>query len=350
MSEEGVLVSGGSGFIAVHCIDQLLRKGFRVRTTVRSLAREADVRAMLREAGHPPENALSFVQADLMSDEGWDRAVKGCSYVLHVASPFPTAIPKDEDELIAPAREGTLRVLRAARDEGIARVVMTSSLAAVGEGHPAQLEPFNETSWTDLDGKDVTAYAKSKTLAELAAWDFIQQEGNGLELAVVNPVSVFGPVFGPNFSTSIVLVQRLMDGAVPACPRMSLAIVDVRDVADLHLRAMLRPEAKGERFLAVAGASTSMIDVATVLRRHLGSPARRVPTRQMPNWVVRLLAIVKPEMRLIIPLLGKTQNVTSDKATLALGWNPRSNEEAITSTAKSLLRLGLLREKPRVTA
>jgi nucleoside-diphosphate-sugar epimerase len=210
-----VLVTGGSGFIGSHCILQLLAAGHQVRTTVRNLKRESDVRAMLRQGGAEPGERLSFFAADLEGDTGWLQAVAGCDYVLHVASPFPASVPKDENELIAPAREGALRVLRAARDAAVKRVVLTSSFAAIGYGHPQQAAPFDETSWTDLSGDDIRPYVKSKTLAERAAWDFIAKEGGGLELSVVNPVAVFGPVLGPDYSTSIQLVSRLMDGAVP---------------------------------------------------------------------------------------------------------------------------------------
>ncbi len=257
-----VLVTGGSGFIGSHCILQLLAAGHQVRTTVRSQKREADVRAMLKEGGADPGDRLSFIAADLENDAGWSEAVAGCEYVLHVASPFPQNVPKNEDELIVPAREGALRVLRAARDAGVKRVVLTSSFAAIGYGQKPQNTPFDETNWTDPDGEDVRPYVKSKTLAERAAWDFIASEGGDLELSVVNPVGVFGPVLGPDYSTSILLVQRLMDGAMPGCPRLYFGIVDVRDVADLHIRAMTHPGAKGERFLAVAGDFMSMRDIA----------------------------------------------------------------------------------------
>ena len=195
-----------------------------------------------------------------------------------MASPFPASVPKHEDELIVPAREGALRVLRAARDAGVKRVVLTSSFAAIGYGHKPRSTPFDETSWTDPNGDDVRPYVKSKTLAERAAWDFIAKEGGGLELSVVNPVGVFGPVLGPDYSTSILLVQRLMDGAMPGCPRLYFGVVDVRDVADLHIRAMTHPAAKGERFLAIAGDFLSMLDIAKVLKRRMGAAAKRVPT------------------------------------------------------------------------
>jgi len=345
-----VLVTGGSGFVGGHCILQLLAAGHRVRTTVRSLKREGDVRGTLREGGAEPGDRLSFAAADLESDAGWPQAVAGCEYVLHVASPFPPGIPKHEDELIVPAREGALRVLRAARDAGVARVVLTSSFAAIGYGHPPQETPFNETNWTDPTGGDVRAYVKSKTLAERAAWDFIAREGGRLELSVVNPVAVLGPVLGPDYATSIMLVQRLMDGALPGCPRYYIGVVDVRDVADLHLRAMTHPAAKGERFLAVAGDFMSVQDIAKTLKARLGPAARRVPTRQLPNWLVRIAAMRDPAARQIVPELGKMKNATSEKARRVLGWAPRSNEDAVVATAESLMRLGLLKDSPKKAA
>ncbi len=341
-----ILVTGGSGFIGSHCILQLLAAGHRVRTTVRSPQREGDVRAMLKEGGAEPGDRLSFVVADLENDAGWSEAVAGCDFALHVASPFPPTIPRDEDELIKPAREGTLRVLRTARDAGVRRVVLTSSFAAIGYGHKPQDAPFDETNWTDPDGDDVLPYVKSKTLAERAAWDFIAREGGGLELSVVNPVGVFGPVLGPDYSTSILLVQRLMDGAMPGCPRLYFGAVDVRDVADLHIRAMTHPAARGERFLAVAGDFLSILDIAKVLKARLGASARRVPTRQLPDWLVRLASLLDPAVKQILPELGKRKNATSEKARRLLGWAPRSNEESIVATAESLARLGLLKVRP----
>lgn len=344
-----VLVTGGSGFIGSHVILQLLAAGHRVRTTVRSRAREPVVRAMLREGGAEPGEGLAFFAADLLRDGGWAEAASGCDFVLHVASPFPAAIPRDADEVIRPAREGALRVLEAARDAGVKRVVLTSSFAAIGYGHPPQAAPFDETSWTDLDGADVRPYVKSKTLAERAAWDFVAREGGGLELAVVNPVGVFGPVLGPDYSTSILFVQRLLDGAIPGCPRLHFGAVDVRDVADLHLRAMTHPAARGERFLAVAGDFLSFKEIALVLKRRLGAAARRVPTFELPNWVVRLAALRDPAAKQILPELGRPKNATSAKAKRLLGWSPRSSEDAIAATGESLVRLGLVRDSPKTS-
>jgi nucleoside-diphosphate-sugar epimerase len=337
-----VLVTGGSGFIGSHVILQLLAAGHTVRTTVRNLKRESDVRALLKVGGIDAGARLTFVAADLERDAGWSEAVAGTEYVLHVASPFPQTLPRHEDELIVPARDGTLRVLRASRDAGVRRVVLTSSFAAIGYGHPQQTAPFDETTWTDPDGDDVRPYVKSKTLAERAAQDFIAREGGALQLSVVNPVAVFGPVLGPGYSTSILVVERMLAGKLPGCPKLHLGVVDVRDVADLHLRAMTHPAAAGERFLALAGDFMSMLEIARVLRRRLGASARKVPRFQLPNWVVYLAALRDPAVRQILPELGKPKNATSGKAQRLLGWAPRSNEESILATAESLLRLGLV--------
>lgn len=340
-----VLVTGGSGFVGSHILLQLLAQGDQVRTSVRSLQREAKVRALLKQGGAEPGDRLRCVVADLEQDAGWAEAVRGCEYVLHVASPFPQHIPKDEAELIVPARDGALRVLRAARDAGVRRVVLTSSFAAIGYGQRAQQAPFDETNWTDPNGEDVRPYVKSKTLAERAAWDFIHEQGGQLELSVVNPVGVFGPVLGADYSTSILVVQRLMDGALPGCPQLHFGVVDVRDVADLHLRAMADPAARGERFLAVSGDFMSMQQIARVLKRRLGRAARRVPTLQLPNWLVRLASLIDPAVKQVLPELGKPKNASSAKAQRLLGWAPRSNEDALVATAESLLQLGLLKTR-----
>jgi nucleoside-diphosphate-sugar epimerase len=338
-----VLVTGGSGFIGSHCILQLLAAGHQVRTTVRSLAREPAVRALLEKGGAAPGGRLTFFAADLEQDAGWPDAAAGCEYVLHVASPFPSGLPRSEDELIVPAREGALRVLRAARDAGVKRVVLTSSFAAIGYGHAVRAAPFDESSWTDPAGLDVQPYVKSKTLAERAAWDFLAREGGRLELSVVNPVAVFGPALGPDYSTSLLVVQRLMDGAIPGCPKIYLGVVDVRDVADLHLRAMAHPAARGERFLAVSGDFLSMRDIARVLKARMGAAGRRVPTLQLPSWLVRLAALRDPAVKQILPELGKRKNATGEKARRLLGWTPRPAEEALVASAESLARLGLLK-------
>jgi nucleoside-diphosphate-sugar epimerase len=339
-----VLVTGGSGFIGSHCIVQLLAAGHDVRTTVRNLGREADVRAMLKEGGAAKSDRLSFHAADLEKDAGWRDAVDGCDYVLHVASPFPPTAPAHEDELIVPARDGALRVLRAARDSGVKRVVLTSSFAAIGYGHAPRPTPLDERDWTDPATPGLSAYVKSKTIAERAAWDFIAREGNGLELAVINPTGVMGPVLGPDFSTSIALVKRMLDGAMPGCPKLYFGIIDVRDVASQHILAMTAPQAKGERFLSVSGHFIRIIDIANILRRRCGDAARKVPTRELPNFLVRLAALRDSGVRQFVGELGKERDATSEKSHRLLGWSPRSAEDAIVATAESLLRLALVKQ------
>jgi nucleoside-diphosphate-sugar epimerase len=336
-----VLVTGGSGFIGSYCILQLLQQGHEVRTTVRSLSREPEVREMLKTGGVEAGERLSFFAADLSADAGWAEAAAGCDYVLHVASPIPPGVPKDENELIVPAREGALRVLRAARDAGVKRVVLTSSFAAIGYGYDRSKTSFDETDWTRLDGDDVSAYTKSKAIAERAAWDFLAREGGSLELATVNPVGVLGPVLGPDYSASILLVKRLLDGAMPGTPKFCFGLVDVRDVADLHIRAMTDPAARGERFIATGGDFVMMHDIALVLRKRLGEAGRKAPARQLPNWLVRLVALRMPELKVLTPELGKVKNATSAKAKRLLGWSPRTPEDSIVDTAESLIRLGV---------
>lgn len=336
-----ILVTGGSGFVGSHAILKLLADGHEVRTTVRDLKRESEVRALLKRAGSEAGERLKFYAADLRSDAGWQEAVNGSEYVLHVASPFPAAAPKDESELIIPARDGTLRVLRASRDAAVKRVVITSSFAAIGYGHPEQAAPFNEFNWTDISDKTVPAYHKSKTIAERSAWEFIAGEGRSLELTVINPVGIFGPALGSDLSSSVQIVQQMLRRVMPALPRIYFGAVDVRDVVDLHVVAMTHPAAKGERFIATACESTSLHEIAHILKANLGEAGAKVPTREMPDWVLRIAAMFKAEARPALPELGKVRGASNAKAKNVLGWKPRSHEEAILSSARSLLQLGL---------
>lgn len=348
MSNEIVLVTGGSGFIASHCILQLLNAGYRVRTTLRSLKREADVRAMLKQGGVDAGDRLTFVAADLSDDAGWPDAVAGCAYVLHGASPTPSGSQTREEDWIQPAVDGVLRVLRASRDAGVKRVVLTSAFGSVGIGHKPRTKPFDETDWTNLQG-DVAPYQKSKTLSERAAWDFIAKEGADLELSAINPTAVFGPALGSDYSHSIRLVKQMMDG-MPGCPKINTGVVDVRDVADLHLRAMIHPAAKGERFIAISGNSMWMLDIARVLKLRMGAAAAKVPTRELPNWLIRVMALANPAMKNLVPFLGVVMNATSEKAVRLLAWSPRSSEEAIVAAAQSLVNLGLLKAQSARTS
>jgi dihydroflavonol-4-reductase len=341
MAGETVLVTGGSGFIAVYCILQLLAEGYTVRTTVRTDAKEQLTRDMLRAAGVDPGPRLSFVRADLASDTGWREAVAGCRYVIHGASPTPNTMQGPEENWIAPACDGMLRVLRAAKDAGVSRVVLTSAFGTISYGHKPQTRPFTEEDWTDTSA-DIPPYQKSKTLAERAAWNFVANDGNGLELATIHPVAVLGPVLAKDFSHSIAIVTRMMNG-LARVPRVNSGFVDVRDVADLHLRAMTSPAANGQRLLAISGHSLWMIDLARMLRKRLGERARQVPTRELPNWVVRLAAWRDPNMRMMAAQVGRTMDASGAKAEQLLQWHPRPVEESLVDTAESLIRFGLVK-------
>jgi len=329
---ETVLVSGGSGFLGGHCVAELLRRGYGVRTTVRDLAKEGEVRARVA-SGLDPGGRLAVLAADLSSDEGWAEAVAGCEYVLHVASPFPAAQPKDPDELIVPAREGTLRVLRAALEAGVRRVVVTSSVAAVRGSADSTSAPLTEADWSDPDDPALSAYARSKTIAERAAWDLVRERGEEGRLAVVNPGAILGPVLGGERSTSLQLVERLLNG-MPGTPRIGFSVVDVRDTAALHILAMSAPEAGGERYLAV-GRFQWMADVAAVLRERLGPEAAKVPKRTLPDLLVRGMALFDPGARSVVGQLGHRVECSNVKAR-ALGWEPRPVEETIADCGRSL--------------
>ncbi len=332
-----VLVTGGSGFLGGWCLVELLRRGHRVRTTVRDLGREPAVRTKVVAAVDAGDR-LSVLAADLLSDEGWEEAVRGCDHVLHVASPFPPTQPEDPDELIVPAREGTLRVLRAALDAGVGRVVVTSSVAAVRGGVTKAPAPLTESDWTDAEDLDLTPYTRSKTIAERAAWDLVEERGEREKLAVVNPGAILGPVLGDDRSYSLEMVQRLL-GGLPGTPRIGFNIVDVRDVADLHLRAMIAPEAGGERFIAVARFAW-MSEVAEVLRDRLGDSAAKVPRRNLPNLLVRAMGLRNPSIRAVAEQLGKRVELSSEKARTVLGWEPRPVEETIADCGRSLVGAG----------
>ena len=346
-----VLVTGGSGFIASYCILQLLAAGHQVRATVRSLKRESDVRAMLKQGGAEPGDRLKFFAAELEQDAGWREAVTGCDYVLHVASPLSQHVPKNEDEMIVPARDGTLRVLRAARDAGVKRVVLTSSSAAIGYGRGPPPARYDETA---LDGCRVAATCcrtpNQRLWPSARPGISLRNEGGGLELSVINPVLVLGPVLGRDYSPSIFLVKRLLEGRVPGCPRLYFGIVDVRDIADLHIRAMTDPAAKGERFLAVAGDFISVREIAAVLKTRLGPAAGARADPASARLAGARGGAVSSAARQILPELGKVKNGSGDKARRLLGWAPRSREDAIAATGESLVRLGLLKDSAKKAA
>jgi nucleoside-diphosphate-sugar epimerase len=321
-----VLVTGGSGYVGTQLVAALLRDGRRVRATVRSLDSEAEVRATVRR-GDADDSGLELVAADLTADEGWTAAAAGCEEVHHVASPIPAAQPDDPDELIVPAREGTLRVLRAARDAGARRVVLTSSFAAIGYS-PKPGAEYTEADWTDPDMPGLPAYPRSKTVAERAAWDFIEREGGATELVVVNPTFILGPTLTTQIRSSLQLTKAMLDGTMPMVRRQRFGVADVRDVADVHLRAMAAPGAAGKRFLALAdGPTISFLEMAQILRARLGPLAERVPTEEAPG----------PEPPRLI--------IHNDRAREELGWRPRPAETTIVETAESLRDLGLLEKR-----
>lgn len=328
-----VLVTGGSGFLGGWCAIELLRRGHRVRTTVRDLGRESDVRAAVASQVDAGEQ-LSVLAADLTGDAGWMQAAEGCDLVLHVASPFPPVQPKDPDELIVPAREGTLRVLRASLDAGVERVVLTSSVAAIAGAARPGSGKLTEADWTDPDKPGLSPYVRSKTIAERAAWDFMGEAGATDRLAVVNPSAILGPALSDDHSFSLQAIQRLLNG-MPGIPRIGFSFVDVRDVADLHLRAMTADGAGGERFIA-AGPFFWMSEVAALLRDRLGEAAAKVPKRNLPDLLVRAAGRFDPGIRSILNQLGVKHEYSSEKSEARLGWTPRPAEEMFVDCARSL--------------
>ncbi len=339
--QETVLVTGGSGYIAGWIIVQLLEQGYRVRTTVRSRSREAAVRNAVATQ-IDPEDRLSFFAANLLEDHGWSDAVSGCNYVIHVASPMGQGEPKAD--LLGPAREGTIRVLKAAREAGVPRVVLTSStVAAKGSlkhGEAASVAT-NESTWTDLEEKGVSEYARSKTLAERAAWEFAEQTSGIMELTTVLPGMVLGPVMTDTISGSVELISRMLTGKVPALPRIGFSLVDVRDLAALHIRAMRAPEAAGQRFLGV-GEFLWMEDMAKLLRDHFGEQASKVPTRRLPDFVLRFAALFQYEARFMAPMLGQRTRFDVSKAASLLDWRPRPAPEVVLACASDLIRQHLV--------
>lgn len=336
MSKGTVLVTGASGYIAGFVIQQLAREGWSVRGTIRSLARADEVR---RTLGLPD---LPLFAADLMADAGWAEAVAGCDHVQHIASPIPSRAPSHENELIVPARDGALRALRFAKAAGVKRVVMTSSMAAIAYGHPEPRPVFTEANWSDATSDDAYAYIRSKTIAERAARDWMASEGAPMEYVTINPSAVLGPVLGPDFSTSLEVVKKLLEGALPGLPRLGFGVVDVRDVADLHVRAMTAPDMNGERFIA-QGRFLWMRDIADVLKARLGDKAKKVPGRALPDWLLRLAARLDPTVRMVIPELGKERRASAAHALDRLGWRTRAEEETITDCARSLIAAGIVR-------
>ncbi len=337
-----VLVTGATGFIAKHCIGELLRKGYKVRGTARDPAKSADsVRRAFTRAGVDPDE-IEIVAADLLNDEGWESAANGCRFMLHVASPFPITQPKTREELIRPARDGALRALKAATKAGIERVVLTSSTVAVmytsarPHGHI-----YTEADWTDTTRTDITPYIASKTLAEQAAWDYTNATRGAPQLAVVNPGFVQGPALDPDLSTSLEVLRLMGKGAYPAAPRVEFPVVDVRDVAEIHVKAMTHPQAAGERFLATEG-SASLYGIGKHIAQTLPDLARKVPKFEMPDVMVRTIAVFDKRLRTVLPELGIVRRCANEKARNVLGQHFRPPQEAISAAAHSLRTLRII--------
>ena len=333
-----VLVSGGSGYIAGFLIRQLVAEGWMVHTTVRSLAKEAAVRELLAV----DNSCVKFFAADLNADAGWAEAMTGCSHVAHVASPLPMGVPKHADELIVPARDGALRALRAAKAAGVKRFVMTSSVAAISYGRGRGVHHFTEADWTDLSQPGLTPYIQSKTVAERAARDWVAREGGTMAYCSICPSVVLGPVWSRDYSASLVIVKKLLDGSLGATPDIGFGVVDVRDVADLHVRALKAPNMAGERFIA-SGRFMKLREVADVLRAELGPQAAKVTTRNVPDWLVRVAALFNPLAKAVVGELGSVRNQSPAHAKAVLGWATRPVEQSIVDSARSLLQLGIVK-------
>jgi dihydroflavonol-4-reductase len=333
-----VLVSGGSGYIAGFLIRQLVAEGWMVHTTVRSLAREAAVRQLLAV----DNGRVKFFAADLNADAGWAEAMAGCGFVAHLASPLPAGVPKDASDLIVPARDGALRALRAAKSAGVKRFVMTSSVAAIAYGRGRGVHNFTEVDWTDLSKPGISPYVQSKTVAERAARDWVAAEGGGMEYCSICPSVVLGPVWSADYSASVVIVKRLLDGSIGACPDFGFGVVDVRDVADLHVRALKAPDMAGERFIA-SGRFVKLREVADLLRDKLGPEAQKVTTRNVPDFLVRVAALFNPLAKAVVRELGSVRNQDASHAKAVLGWKTRPIEESIVDTARCLIDLGIVR-------
>jgi nucleoside-diphosphate-sugar epimerase len=342
MAGEKVLVTGASGFIAKHVIAELIRAGHPVHATLRDRAREEETARAIGNAGATGGDVKFFV-ADLMRDSGWDEAMAGCTYVLHVASPFPLKNPKDPDEVIRPAREGAVRVLKAAAKAGVKRVVLTSSVVAITLPWPEAPagHVFDEKDWSNPERPDVTTYVVSKTLAERAAWDYVNGTPGAPELAVVNPAFVLGPAPDADLSTSHEVIRLMGTGAYPAAPKIGFPISDVRDVAATHVLVMTNPAAAGQRFLTANG-FLHLMEIGQLIKEALPDLARKVPRGELPDIAVRALALVDARLKAVLPDLGFPRPISNAKARQVLGQTFRSPQEAVTAAAASLRALQVI--------
>jgi len=331
---EKVLVTGATGFIGLHCIQQLLEQGYAVNGTLRSMQRESEVRKSLEKHNTSTEN-LSLFPVDLMSDEGWDQAMESCDYLLHVASPFVLS-NETEEFFVKPAVEGALRALKFADKHNIKKVVLTSSFAAVGDTFDGTTS-FNETHWSDTSNDKMTFYSKSKTLAEKAAWDYVQENNVSFPLTVINPVGVLGPSLSDDVGISNSMILRMLNGSMPALAKIHIGIVDVRDVAKAHILAMKNDQSNGERFI-VSEKEMWMSDIANVLNAN----GYKAPEKNMPNFLLKAMAMFKSDLKTISKMAGKQRDCNTTKAIDVLGWKPISAEESILAAAKQITDYDLI--------
>ena len=342
ITSEPVLITGASGFVAIHCIAQLLERGYKVRGTLRTMTRESEVRETVRKYVNA-DDRLEFAHSDLLQDSGWEQAMQGCEYAFHVASPFPLLEPVDENDLIRPAVEGTLRILRAAQFANVKRVILVSSNAAISAGHNGENRTFTEEDWSRLE-KPIGAYSKSKTLAERAAWDFINSAENvhKLELVTINPPLILGPIPNKNFPTSAEMIRTFMRGEVPGVAKLKVGLVDVRDVAAAMILAMTTSEAAGHRF-ACPSATIWIKELADILNKQFSKRGyKKIPKLVMPVFLVRALALFDKRIALVTPSLNWNFELSNTKIKRILNWQPRSKEEAILSMAESLIEQGFV--------
>ena len=336
---ETVLVTGGTGFIGLHCLQQLLDKGYKVRTTLRSESRKQEVMEAMKKHSSNCEN-LEFFIADLLNDDGWKEAVEGSKYVLHVASPFFLGEPENEDVFIKPAVEGTLRVLKACADSEVQKVVLTSSFAAVGYGHPREKEVYTEEDWSSVDG-EISPYAKSKTLAEKAAWEFVEnlEESKKFELTVINPVAVTGPMLTSDIGSSNDFLLKLISGSMPACPKIHMGYIDVRDVAKAHIFSMTEEKTNGERIIV----SENEMFFAEVGKTLNEAGFKKSPTKEMPNFLVKIMSLFVGELKTLLSALNRKGDIDKTKAKSFFKWDYISTEQSVTETAQQLQDMGLVK-------
>ncbi len=344
-NKETVLVTGGTGFVGMQIILQLLQKGYKVRTTIRNSKSIDKIKETLKSNGITSFDQLSFIEAELTADANWAEAMKDCQYVLSVASPVFFDKPKNEEEAIRPAIEGNLRILKFAKQSGVKRVVMTSNFGAVGFTQRDKSRETTEEDWTNTNANGLSLYEKSKTLAEKAAWDFIKNKGEGLEFATINPVAILGPSLDSHISGSFILLEILLNGKLKAIPHLPLNVVDVRDVADLHIRAMENPNANGERFIASANGQISLKEMAELIRDTRPEVAKKVARRNLPDWALKIASAVNEQANESLFMSKMNRNVSNNKAKTILNWKPIApQEETILASIDSMIKYNLIKK------